>query len=534
MKDSSKTEALPASKERGWSERFLLNVIWGWLAVFANLLAGFFVSPFIIRRLGDSRYGIWALAFSFIDYFSLLDFGFKAAAVNRISKYRVQNDPANVNAVVNTTLSYFVLICSLLLVFTLAISGLLPTLFGISPAYRQEFVTLIRFIAFGWAAAMSLTVFSAGLEAFQQFKQQNHFAVLALLFRSGSCIVLLYLGFGLKEMGMAIAASQILLVTMIFLHFRRVFPPLRISPAFVRRSVMKDLMGFGVHSFVTGIGTMLLNQGPPILIGYLRNEAFVGHYVLPARLLQYIVEMVTRIGAVTMPNVAEQFTLGNQQRIIQLAIYLNRYCFALFAPFGIFLTVYGYNLIRVWIRKEFSDQAAVLLLPFVISTAFAVAGQFNSVGILFGMSRHTVYSRALLMESLLSLAGMAVLLPHYGILGAAWISCIFAVLNRGMLTPLLLCRSLNLNWLSYMRSIYQAPLLVALTTAALAWWMKTRWIGGDNWFELAFMLGLLSVQYWLLFFATGVEQQHRQLLLQRVKPMLRGRFLSSSAPEKTP
>ena len=42
----------------------------------ASFFTGFFLSPYIIRRLGDQRYGIWALAFAFIDYYTLFDFGF--------------------------------------------------------------------------------------------------------------------------------------------------------------------------------------------------------------------------------------------------------------------------------------------------------------------------------------------------------------------------------------------------------------------------------------------------------------------------
>ena len=85
-----------------WARRFFVNVVWSWVGVLASFLTSFFLSPYIIRKLGDERYGIWALAFAFIDYTTFFDFGFKSAIVNLISGFRAHSQEDKINEVVNT------------------------------------------------------------------------------------------------------------------------------------------------------------------------------------------------------------------------------------------------------------------------------------------------------------------------------------------------------------------------------------------------------------------------------------------------
>ena len=72
---------------------------------------------------------------------------------------------------------------------------------------------------------------------------------------------------------------------------------------------------------------------------------------------------------------------------------------------------------------SFFLHAAPLLPAFVLMTSFGVAGQFNSVGILFGMAKHDTFAKAMVAEAVTTLIGMTLVLPRFGILGVAWVAC---------------------------------------------------------------------------------------------------------------
>lgn len=522
-------ESSPDSNQTGekWAERFFVNVLWNWIGVVASFFTGFFLSPYIIRKLGDQRYGIWALAFAFIDYYTLFDFGFKTAIVNLISRFRSQNAEDQINEVINTALFYFIGLGMLIFALTWFSAPQLHNFFKISPAYQPEFVVLVRIIAVGWSMAISLSVFQGAIEGFQLFKTANHIWILSLIVRSGGCAIMVFLGHGLIAMGMMVTIAQLMAFSLTFLAVRRAFPAMRLRVGLARIAMWKRIAGYGVHAFVAYLGTTLLTQGPPILIGHFRSEAFVGYYTLPSRLLQYMVELVTRIGNVTMPNTAELAAKGHKREIMLLGTYLNRYCLALFLPLSIFLLLYGRQLVRVWVGASFAENAAPLLPVFVLSTTLAVAGQFNSSQILYGLAKHATYSKALIAEGALALVGMAAILPSHGILGAACVAAGFAILNRALITPFLLCRLMDCSLFRYLVDIYGKPLVLGAPIFAYAWWIRTHWIAGRNWFELIGSIGLISLPYYVACYFTVIDGDHRTLLNGWIAARVR-RFIPSA------
>jgi O-antigen/teichoic acid export membrane protein len=208
-------------------------------------------------------------------------------------------------------------------------------------------------------------------------------------------------------------------------------------------------------------------------------------------------------------------------------MYLNRYCFILFLPFSLFLLTFGRDLIHLWVGEKFAASAAPLLLPFTLSTSFAVAGQFNSSSILFGMAKHDSYARSLMLECVLLLSALAIVIPRYGITGAAWTTAVLMILNRGVLTAYILCRNLNYSFLKYMNGIYTRPLLCAVPVAAIAFGMKKYWIPGNTWAELFLMLGLISCLFYGAAAALCVEPEHLSLMRGWVLRRMRGRLAST-------
>ena len=64
-----------------------MNVIWSWAGTAINIFVGLFLSRFIVRSLGEERYGVWALVWSMIDYLWFFDLGFNAAVTNFLARF---------------------------------------------------------------------------------------------------------------------------------------------------------------------------------------------------------------------------------------------------------------------------------------------------------------------------------------------------------------------------------------------------------------------------------------------------------------
>ena len=482
-----------------------------------NIAIGLLISPYIARKLGSERYGIWALVFSLVEYLWFFDLGFNTSVTQFVAKYRARNEPDQINRVINTGLLYF---CGVAVVFglaTLLVAWRGVALFKIAdPVNREDFRVMILIVGLGWAVNFPLHFFSSCLDAFQRYDHLTRTWVAQLLIRSVGCSLLLYFGFGLKELGAMVVLGQLVGNFLAMLAFRSVFPQMRLSSLYVRFGLIREMWSYGIHSFVANVSNMLLYQGPPVMIGHFRPAAFVGYYTFPFRLLQYSVDGISRVGFVTRSNVAEMQAKGDERAIYSLGIYLNRYCVSLFAPLVIFLLVYGTPLLRRWMNQEFATHCGPLLPVMALTTLFAVAGQYNSTSILYGLSRHDRMARGLLVEGVLGMIGIVLVLPHYGILGVAWVTGILAVIDRGLYVPWLVCRALDSSFPGYLRGIYLRPVLTGIPVLLLAHALKVAGVSGQTWPQLILMGAFTSAAFFVPAFFTCAPREHRELMMHAV------------------
>ena len=135
---------------------------------------------------------------------------------------------------------------------------------------------------------------------------------------------------------------------------------------------------------------------------------------------------------------------------------------------------------------------------------------------LYGLSRHDRMARGLLAEALLGVLGIWLVLPHFGILGVAWVVGTLSVLNRGLYVPWLVCRALDSSFVGYMWGIYARPLLTALPVFLLVAAFKASIAGGQTWPQLILAGAISCAAFYLPACFTCVTPEHRKLMLHSV------------------
>ncbi len=500
--------------------KFVKNSTWSMIGVAANVFVGLILSPYIVRLLGVERFGIWALVFAILDYLWLFDLGLTPAIANLITRYLALKQVSKINEVINTATCYFLALASVLWVVTAIGTPSVVRFFNIPPSYRSEFTGLIVMTGISAGLCVVLQMYIAALDAFQRFDLTNRVTMLAVVGRSTGYLVVLKAGGGLLEIGAVYVISQVMASLLHARNFISVFPSLRFSPRFVRWSVFREILGYGVPAFFANASTLILNQSAPMLIGHFLSSSFVGFFALPTKLVQNVADVVSRIALVTRSRVAELDATADQAGIIELAIQVNRYCFAVFMPFLIFFAFFGRDLIRLWLGPQFAAHAAPLIIPLLASSAFVLGGQFNSGAVLFGLGRHRGYARVLACESVLAVVGLYVVVPRYGILGAAYVVAGLMVVFRGLLTPLLLCRSLNYDFYRYVTRIYLRPTVAALAVGSLTAALPGLGLRGANWLQLAAIGATTAILYGVSIVFFCLVPTHRRLVLARVGGVL--------------
>jgi O-antigen/teichoic acid export membrane protein len=508
--------AAEATSVRPHGERFIINVLWSWTGVAASLFQGFVITPFIIRRLGEEHYGIWLIIFSILEYFWFFDLGLNTAVCVFCARYIAVKDHEKINQVISTALFYFAMIAVVIWTISPVLAANAYRFLRVTPAYRQEFATLILLTGISWGLCVMLHLFLSALDGFQRFDLTSHVMVLQVALRSAGYFLALKFGYGLVAMAEVFVATQILGYVLNFLNFRRAFPELRLSPAFVSRATFQEILQYGLKSFVAGLSTLALNQSGTLMVTHYLGAAAAGFYGLPSRLLQQPVDAVSRVANVTRSKSAELSVTDKREATIALGIYTNRYSLTLFMVPAVFLLVYGYPLLLRWVGPVMASQSGPVMPIFLLAYSLVLAAQYNSSSLLYGVGHHGGYARGLVVEAVLYVAALALVVPRFGIVGAAWATAGMMIAVRGIYTPWLVARALDYSWFQYMAGIYARPLLAAVPAVALAWGLKSSVLPGKTWPELVAAGCISGFVYAAVAFFACVAAHHRELILARI------------------
>src|SRR5262245_60736907 len=90
------------------------NILSNWGGQLFALVSAFIVSPYIVRKLGSSGYGVWSLMIALTSYMTLLDLGVRGAVLRYVAKHHTQQNADDASRVASSALTIFAAICALL------------------------------------------------------------------------------------------------------------------------------------------------------------------------------------------------------------------------------------------------------------------------------------------------------------------------------------------------------------------------------------------------------------------------------------
>lgn len=499
------------------TRRYLVNVLWNWASVLVLIVVGFVLSPFMVRQLGASDYGAWTLALSLVEYYWLIDLGFRSAAIKFSAEFRAVNDEAALHELVNTSLFYSLGAAALVMVLSLAVAPLAARAVNVE---HPDFVNVIRIVGASWAFGLISNVFGGCLEGMQRFDQLSRIWILTTIVRSVSVVVVLLQGYGLLALAWVLFASQMLSYLATWWAFHRCWPESRFSWRGATRGMLRRLLGYGVHTLTAQLATRLLNYSIPLLLAYFLPVRFVAYYSVPIKILEYAMDGIGRIGMVTTPNAAEMAATGQRSRLLALGIATNRYCLSLYVPFAAVLLAYSREAYTLWLRRpEFVEQSA-FLIPIMLIGYTAVSGQFNSVSILFGIGEQKTYVRLLLAEAVSTIAILAFTLPRFGLVAAGWTVAVMMTLNRCFVVAWLTAPTLGLHPLRYLQQIYTRPLLLGGVMLGLLVALKRAGLSGATWLEFLTASSAAGLLYVGLAYLLILEPAHRDQVRRQIRSRL--------------
>jgi O-antigen/teichoic acid export membrane protein len=388
--------------------------------------------PKLVSFLGETQFGLFSLAWVVIGYLAFLDVGVNRAATKFISEHLAERDHDSTRLIVRTALTANL---TLGLVGGLAIILLSPYLihsvFKVSAELQSQ--ARLTFYAVGLAVPVLLVhgVFRAVLSSYQRFGWINAVNAVTTVAQWGAAALLAWKGHGVASVVFATVVARILATAAYGAVLFRLLPDLQLFRIH-RMHGLPKLLKFGSWVTVSQLVSPILVYLDRVLIASFVSLAAVTLYTVPYEAMTRLRIIPSSLVGTLYPAFSER---GSEEQRIQLQqLYEGsvRYLVLLLVPGILFLVVLGPDLLTLWMGPSFAQQTSVVLQVLALGV-LANALAYVPYNLLQALGRPDLTGKFHVLELPLYVVLCALLIPRWGIAGAAMASTIRFTLDSALL-----------------------------------------------------------------------------------------------------
>ncbi len=283
------------------TKRFAFNVMMNWVSMAVGMVVPFFLTPFVIRHLGPTAYGIWILAVSTVSYLNLLDMGLRSAVIRFVSKAQAQDKLDDARNVIGATLWFRLLIALGVAALSVALAVAFPHLFKVPPDLQRAGQITVLLCALGVAITLISGVFGAVLAAIHRFDVLSSVTMVQTLTRAGGVILILRSGRGL----IALAYWELTIITLAALltvaAALKLFPAARVRVAKPKIETLKMIWAYSFITFVWIIAVQIIINTDNLVVGAFLSVGLVAFYSIGGSLTSYAGQVVYAMSTTFTP-----------------------------------------------------------------------------------------------------------------------------------------------------------------------------------------------------------------------------------------
>lgn len=498
-------------------QRAYLNSITSVLDQISRQLIGFVVSPFLVKGLGNSIYGVYHVVLELAGYANMADTQSTQVLKWTLAKKRSVADEEELRTEITTGLFIIFLILPIILVTGSVVSWYAPEITNVPEQYTNLVRIACSVIILAIAVDKITNFFESILRGMNLgFKGMGIRTTLIIL--SGlSKIAIIHLGFGL--IGLAILQVFIAVLTcfIFYILVKRSIPWFALGKTNKEKVLSyTKLSGWFMATKLTG---MALFNTEKILLSYLVGPEYVTIYVLTLFSSSSLKSVLDSVISGIVPGVGSFFGKGEFEKIIFSHNLINNVVWLLSFGFGTSLLILNDGFLNLWMGpdKYAGDIENFLILLISIQYVFFfTTGNFINVTL-------NIKTKVFLtgLSAFISIGFILILVGYYklGILGL----CISLLTGRSILSfgfPYLLNKMINESN-TYFRSEKIRPTIVAIGGFVLCIFLK-RYFKIDSWLSLISYGVSISLFSFAIFWFLGFDSKQRKTLkdtFSRIKIM---------------
>lgn len=429
------------------------GAILNYLIIGLNTIVGLAYTPYMLRCLGQTEYGLYSLVASIIAYLTILDFGFGNAIVRYTAKYRAEEKHEEQWRMFGMFLIVFTIIGVIALSIGLILYYKIDLLFdNTMTAFEiKQAQIMMLLLSINMAFTFPLSIFGSIITAYEDFIFQKILQITRLLLCTGTIVVLL--GYGYKAISMVVVQTVFNLGVLIanYVYCKKNIK-IKISFKGIKWTFLKEIGVYSFWIFLSSIIDRIYWSTGQFVLGAISGTLAVAVFSVAITLQQMYMAFSGAISNVLLPRIVK--IVHNNKSTSELSsIFIKagrlQAIIMLLVLFG--FIVFGKKFIEYWAGDGYIESFYIALL-FFFSLFIPLV---QSVGFCILQAKNCLKFRSLsyLIIAIVSLLGQIILSKEYGAIGCSIAISFALLLGQGLIMNFYYQKYQQLNIISFWKEI---------------------------------------------------------------------------------
>lgn len=491
-----------------------------YVQILAGIVIGLLYTPWMIRLLGQTEYGLYNTASSIISMLSVLSLGFNGGYIRFFAKYKRANDITKINGLNGIYLLIFSFIGALALACGLFLSCHLDLIFGAGLTVQEYGLArkLMILLTVNLAVSFPMSVFSNIISANERFVFLKLLGLIKTVVGPMVTLPLLLMGFRSVAM---VSVTMITAFTVDGIYMYYVFAVLKNRFAFsnFEPRIVKELFVYNSFIAMNLIVDQINWNVDKLLLARYQGTVSVAVYSVGYTLFSYYMMFSTAVSGLFTPKVhrivcSSRTENIKQQLLSSLFVKVGRIQFLILGLIASGLFFFGHDfIIRIWAGDGYSDSYYVMIL-LVLSSSVALI-QNVGIEIQRAMNLHKFRSFTYMIMALINLVLSVLLCKWYGAIGSAIGTAISMIACNGLVMNIYYAKKCKINILQFWKNIIRMAKGLIIPVAAAV--LIRLWGRNDSMIGWGIGVALYTIVYAVSMWFFAMEQYERDLILQPVR-----------------
>lgn len=495
------------------------GVIINYASIVISLSTSFFLTPFVIEKLGMEEYGLFMLSGSVISWLALSDMGLGATVRKYVTAFRARHEENEQKAFLGQATLLFSVIAFITLIVGVVCFFYLEEFFpDLTPDQHSTLQVLYLLTLGNMIVAFPLRPLTCLPGCYLKYVIPGLISLSSSLLGAGLTVLLLVCGYkaiGLSVLGVAMGVVGLiagLIYTIGVLGVRLRFG----RPNW---KLYREMFQFSFWVLLNQIMDMFYWRAGTPIVARLSGAGAVSLFTLGTSFASYFMTASTAISGVVGTKIMQMVAAdADGERLTDTMIRAGRMQLTILCIIILGFLVLGHDFLHLWVGKSIGDGVTTVWLGalLVLLPLFIPLTQNVGLSLLQAMNIHRGRAIFLFYSSLICVIVGYVLTTFWGPIGMFIGTGVSLVFGQCVMINLYYHRRAGLNIPRFFRETY-GPAILPAAFLLLAGWGWTQVWAVENWMDFFVAAGVYGLICVVILFLAYLNHDEREIFLAPLK-----------------